>query len=124
MTRVSFILLAALAAAPAMAQDSDGKSLMEQGMEQFFEGLRDEMAPALRDLRELADEYGPAMRSFVEEMGPALSDILTDVEDWTRYEAPEVLPNGDIIIRRKPDPEETPEETSPRPSAPSEPMDI
>ena len=37
------------------------------------------------------------------EMGPALAEIADKVEDWSRYEAPEILPNGDIIIRRKPD---------------------
>ena len=31
--------------------------------------------------------------------------VLDEVEDWTMYEAPEMLPNGDIIMRRKPDPE-------------------
>ena len=94
-----------LAATPVLAQEQDDKSLMEQGMELFFEGLREEMSPALRDLQGLVSEYGPPMRRFLAEMGPAMMSILEDVEDWTRYEAPEILPNGDIIIRRKPDPE-------------------
>ena len=38
-------------------------------------------------------------------MGPALGSILESVEDWSVYEAPEILPNGDIIIKRKPEPE-------------------
>jgi hypothetical protein len=32
-----------------------------------------------------------------------MRDIMDEVKDWSVYEAPEMLPNGDIIIRRKPD---------------------
>ena len=90
-------------AAPLPAQDL-GRSLMERGAELFLEGLQKEMAPALDDLRGLADELGPAMQGFIGEMGPALGDILAEVKDWSRYHPPEILPNGDIIIRRKRDP--------------------
>lgn len=95
----------AVLAAPLRAEEppAEGRSLMEQGMELFFEGLRDEMSPALRDLRDLAGEYGPQMRSFFQQMGPALGDLMSKVGDWSRYELPEVLPNGDVIIRRKAD---------------------
>ncbi len=75
---------------------------MEQGAELFFEGLRKEMEPALDDLLGLADEFGPAMQSFLQEMGPALAELAAQVKDWSAYEAPEILPNGDIIIRKKP----------------------
>lgn len=118
-TAVVIAIAATLIASPAVSQqDDEGKSLMEQGMELFFEGLREEMSPALRDLRGLADEFGPPMRSFLMEMGPAMARIFEQVEDWTRYEAPEILPNGDIIIRRKPDP--LPESDEPRPSEPTD----
>ena len=101
-----------VATAPISAQEDDGKSLMEQGAELFFEGLRQEMEPALEDLRGLAEQFGPAMQSFIQEMGPALAEITAQVKDWSAYEAPEILPNGDIIIRRKPD-QPQPEETLP-----------
>ncbi|SHE50523.1 hypothetical protein SAMN05444279_103122 [Ruegeria intermedia] len=94
----------ALAALPAAAQEPQGKSLMEQGAELFFEGLRQELEPALEDLRDLADQFGPAMQSFLQEMGPALAELAAQVQDWSAYEAPEMLPNGDIIIRKKPQP--------------------
>ncbi|MFC4213958.1 hypothetical protein ACFP4H_12525 [Pseudophaeobacter arcticus] len=89
----------------------DGSSLMERGAELFWKGLREEMAPSLQELEGLMSQIGPSMQSFLAEMGPALAEIADKVEDWSRYEAPEILPNGDIIIRRKPDePEvETPE---------------
>jgi len=37
----------------------------------------------------------------VAEMGPALADILGQIEDISNYHPPEMLPNGDIIIRKK-----------------------
>lgn len=105
--------VAALTAAPAAAED-DGMSLMERGAQLFFEGLRQEMAPAIEEFEGLTDEIAPALRNFAQEMGPKLGALMDEVEDWSAYEAPEVLPNGDIIIRRKPDlPVEKPEEVAP-----------
>ncbi|WP_170420359.1 hypothetical protein [Ruegeria arenilitoris] len=114
MKRLMLIGATALFAAPAAAQDEGGKSLMEQGAELFFEGLRKEMEPALEDLLGLAEQFGPAMQSFIEEMGPALAEIGGKVKDWSAYEAPEMLPNGDIIIRRKPDAPDQPDEVAPK----------
>jgi hypothetical protein len=34
-------------------------------------------------------------------MGPALADLMEKVDDWTVYHPPEMLENGDILIRRK-----------------------
>ncbi|KUP91112.1 hypothetical protein [Tritonibacter horizontis] len=104
----AWALLLGLALAPvASAQDSGeadpDKGLMEQGMELFFEGLRREMAPTLDEAARLLAQVGPSMRNFLMEMGPALSEIADQVEDWSLYEMPEILPNGDIIIRRKDD---------------------
>ncbi|WP_298933300.1 hypothetical protein [uncultured Ruegeria sp.] len=97
--------------APTIAQEN-GKSLMEQGAELFFEGLRKEMEPALGELLGLADEFGPAMQSFFEEMGPALAELAGEIQDWSVYETPEILPNGDIIIRKKPT-QDPPEDVEP-----------
>nr|WP_170559374.1 hypothetical protein [Ruegeria atlantica] len=98
-------------ALPASAEDDQSKSLMEQGAELFFEGLRQEMEPALDELLGLAEQFGPAMQSFITEMGPALAELADEIEDWSAYEAPEILPNGDILIRKKPpqDPDAQPE---------------
>lgn len=97
----------ALTASPVAAEDQDtnSKSMMERGAELFFEGLRQEIEPKLDELRGLAEKYGPAMTSFIEEMGPAFMEMVDEVKDWSRYSPPEMLPNGDIIIRKKPDPE-------------------
>lgn len=81
---------ACLAVLPVSAQDSDeslseGMDLLQQGTRLLLEGLMSELGPALQDLQDM-------------------------VVDLNAYHAPEVLPNGDIIIRRKtplvPDPPE------------------
>ena len=83
--------------------EADGGSLMEKGLGLFLDGLKDEMSPAMKQLQDMADEYGPALQSFLEEMGPALAGLLAKIDNWQGYHPPEILPNGDIIIRRKPD---------------------
>ena len=89
-----FLALALMAAGatPAAAQDDDGSSLMERGAQQFLEGLLQEMEPAWRELQD-----------FMDAMGPAMIELMDEVKDWSGYEPPEVLENGDIIIRRKPE---------------------
>jgi hypothetical protein len=95
-------ILALLTLNPSSAQaEEEGLSLMERGARLFMEGILKEMEPTLDNLQGLADEMGPALRSFAEEMGPALTDLLAKVEDWSVYHPPEILPNGDIILRKK-----------------------
>jgi hypothetical protein len=98
---------ALMLASPALHAQEDappqgGSSLIEDGARMFFEGLFQEARPAMEGMKEMAERLGPQLRDFAQEMGPALADILKDVEDLSVYEAPEKLPNGDIIIRRKP----------------------
>ncbi|MCF6430518.1 MULTISPECIES: hypothetical protein [unclassified Leisingera] len=98
--------LVALMSVPLAAQEAGEEggapSLMERGAELFWEGLREEMAPALEDLQGMMEDIGPSMGAFLAEMGPALAEIAKEVKDWSAYELPEILPNGDIIIRKKP----------------------
>lgn len=100
---LSTTALCLVLATPLAAQEAQdkGTSLMEEGAKLFFKGLMSEMEPALRELEGLADEMEPALRSFAEEMGPALRGLMDKVEDWSAFHPPEILPNGDIIIRRK-----------------------
>ena len=116
---ISALVLALLVAQPAFAQqtpdapadDDDGFSLMEEGARMIMRGLMTEMEPALDDMREAMDAFGPAFAEFAGSIGPAFADLLNRVDDIRNYEAPEFLPNGDIIIRRKPDaPEWLPDE--------------
>lgn len=88
---------------------------MERGAQLFFEGLMKEMEPAIEEFQGLTEDMGPALRDFAAEMGPKLSELMDEIEDWSAYEPPEVLENGDIIIRRKPDrPMDVPEEPAPQ----------
>lgn len=111
---------------PALAQDKDesggqdnGLSLMEDGARMFLEGIQREMGPALQDFRGMAEDMGPAMRDFLQEMGPAFADVMDRIGDISAYHPPEILPNGDIILRRK-----TPGEPTPAPPAPGEEIEI
>ncbi len=83
--------------------EQDERSLMQRGFEKFFEGLLNEVEPLKDDLDQLSDALEPSLQALIEEFGPALRDLADKIDDATRYEAPEVLPNGDIIIRRKED---------------------
>lgn len=93
-TRLGALALAvALSATPLAAQDSperpanpdlaEGAEMLSQGLKKLFRGLMDELEPA----------------------GEAAEEGWNDLVDWlgdlSAYEAPERLPNGDILIRRK-----------------------
>ena len=103
---VPIALAAAQFAAPATAQieevpEDEGFSLMQRGAELFFEGIMGEMEPAIEDFREFAKTAEPHLRALLSEMGPALMQVLDRIDDIANYEAPEILENGDIILRRK-----------------------
>ncbi|EEW25130.1 hypothetical protein [Rhodobacter ferrooxidans] len=74
---------------PAPKAD-EGFSLMEEGAKLLFRGLMDEMEPALDDMAKAMAEAEPVMREMLRLMG-----------DIRNYHAPEMQPNGDILIRRK-----------------------
>ncbi len=111
---LTIAVILSLASTPALAQDKPedkGLSLMEEGAKLFFKGIMQEMEPAMDDFRALAENMEPAMRQFLRDMGPALAEVLRKVDDLTMYHPPELLPNGDIIMRRKePAAEQTPAE--------------
>ncbi len=106
---IALTLAVGLTVAPAMAQDQsdaeveEGFSLMEEGARLLMRGLMTEMEPVITDLRDSFEEMGPAFGEFAQAVGPAFAELLNQVDDFRNYEAPEFLPNGDIIIRRKPD---------------------
>ena len=75
-----YTLCTALTVTPALAQEDnslrEGMDLLSEGTRLLLKGLMGEIEPALRELE------------------GALQDL-------NAYHPPEVLPNGDIIIRRK-----------------------
>lgn len=105
---VAITLVLGLCVSPASAQDTDtevedGFSLMEEGARMLMRGLMSEIEPKIDELRGALEQMGPAFAEFVRDIGPALAELLEEVDDLRHYQAPEFLPNGDIIIRRKPD---------------------
>lgn len=93
---------------PVAAQEDAGEpengfSLMEEGARLLFRGLIQEMEPALDELEGMSGEMRLAMREFAEQMGPAIMELMTLIDEVRHYQGPELLPNGDIIIRRDPD---------------------
>lgn len=102
---------------PAIAQDDgdmeEGFSLMEEGAKLLFRGIMSEMEPAIDDFAGMAGELEPALEMLATEMGPALVEMMQTLDSIRYYEPPEILPNGDVIIRRSPEaPEYMPRDES------------
>lgn len=113
-----------MAAAPALAQETapapsapveeeeNGLSLIEEGAKLLLRGLLTEMEPALDEMGKALDEVGPALEGLGEEIGPKLRQLIAIIDDFKNYDAPVMLPNGDILIRRNapliPEPEPVP----------------
>ncbi|MBV0892344.1 hypothetical protein KTN05_10825 [Paracoccus sp. Z118] len=74
--------------APEAGEDDSITSLFEN----FFR----EAAPHIEGL------FG-ALEGTAQELAPALSEVGDLIDDIGNYQRPERLPNGDIVIRRRPD---------------------
>jgi len=88
MKHLALIAAISVCGAPAIAQSGD----VEDGFDLLSDGVQ------------------LLLRGLMQEMEPALNDLQGALQGLDRYHAPEVLPNGDIIIRRK-----TPDEMLPAP---------
>ncbi|MDJ0992196.1 MAG: hypothetical protein QNI90_01355 [Dinoroseobacter sp.] len=89
----SFLILLMLLNAPVLQAQTFEEHQFEQELDRFSESAR-------RFMQELAGELGPLLLQL---------EMLMD--EITAYQAPEILENGDIIIRRKPDMPDTVPET-------------
>lgn len=89
MKHVLPLFLIASLATPVVADDAPMADLLKR-----FGELSDNAQTLLKSW---ADELGPKL----EELGPALENLATKLGDLNAYHPPEVLENGDIIIRRK-----------------------
>ncbi len=78
---LTLVLSLSLLAAPVTAQDGDTD--LSEGVDLLSEGTR------------------LLLRGLMGEIEPALRELEGALQDMTAYHPPEVLPNGDIIIRRK-----------------------
>ena len=117
------VLALCLAATPALSQDApavpkdtdDGFSLMEEGAKLVLRGLMSEMEPALDEMGKALDEIGPKLEEFGTEVGPKLRQLVAMIADSRNYDAPVMLPHGDILIRRN-------APLVPRPALPGDPV--
>jgi len=84
---------------PTLAEEpkTEGFSLMEEGAKLLLRGMMAEMEPALDGMGQALEDAAP----MLEELGPQLAELLSVMGDFRNYQAPEVLENGDILIRRK-----------------------
>ena len=97
------VLMLMLLALPARAQEApaplpppeggveEGVDLLQRGMRSILDGLFTEMQPAIED-----------MSRALTEMKPMADQLFKLIDDIGNYEAPVVLENGDILIKRKP----------------------
>ncbi len=99
MKRIALALC--LTVTPAFAQDAapdtgEGFSLMEEGAKLMLRGLMSQMEPTLDEMGEALKGMEPTLR----DLGPKFQQLIAMIDDFKNYDAPEMLPNGDIIIRR------------------------
>ena len=108
------LALALTLTTPAVAEEhsglAEGLEQLGEGANSLLEGLMKELGPALDDLESLGAELAP----LLEDLNSSIAESLGDL---SAYHAPEILPNGDILIRRK-------EPLAPEEEAPSGPIDL
>ncbi|WP_199286486.1 hypothetical protein, partial [Pseudogemmobacter humi] len=83
--------------APEGRGAEEGFSLIEEGAKLLLRGLMAEMEPKVREMEEAFRDLAPQ----IEALGPQLREIARLMGDVQNYHMPEVLENGDILIRRK-----------------------
>ncbi|PKP79460.1 MAG: AAA+ family ATPase [Alphaproteobacteria bacterium HGW-Alphaproteobacteria-2] len=101
MRRTLAALAICLSALPVQAQETERD--LGEGLRQLSEGTR------------------IILERLLGELAPLVADLRGKIDDLGRYEMPEVLENGDIIIRRKPPAPDTP---LPEPPAPGGAIDL
>ena len=89
---------------PAHAQDDP----------QAGEGLFSFMDRIFREFMQEAEPQLRLLERGMTELEPDLNRLLDRMRDMAQYHPPEVLPNGDILIRRR-QPDEDAPETAPDP---------
>ncbi|WP_146257640.1 hypothetical protein [Roseinatronobacter thiooxidans] len=89
--------LCALMAVPVQAQEEGARPDAQDSTPQIFDlferMLRGFMRDAQPHLRELERDFTA--------LEPELQRLLQNLRDMTQYHPPEILPNGDILIRRR-----------------------
>ena len=113
MKHVVALLIALSITSPAQAEGQTMDNLLKQ-----FEDLSKNAQSMLEGW--VAD-IGPKL----EELGPTLEEFADKIGDMSAYHPPEILDNGDIIIRRKIPTEPIPAPEAEKEAAPNkEPIDL
>lgn len=106
MKQLAILALCTTLATPTLAQENEplveGLDLLGQGSRLLLEGLRGELGPLFDDMEALSSDLAPFLQSLNEQLSEGLGEL-------NAYHPPEILPNGDIIIRRKTPDERPPE---------------
>jgi len=120
MRRIALTLIACLIALPAAAQETTPEEppedtapllpFLEEFGQDMMRQFQEEIAP---DLERMMEKMGPEMERLMAEMLPRLQELGETLGGLTMYELPEILPNGDIIIRRRQDAPPLPEDFDP-----------
>jgi hypothetical protein len=88
-------VLTTLFMSPALAQEATPEDTpsdqLRDGLQQFSEGTQRLMESLMEDMRPIIEQ----------ELLPLLEDLGDRIGDLSLYYPPEILPNGDIIIRRR-----------------------
>ncbi|QHQ33911.1 hypothetical protein [Algicella marina] len=101
MKQIALAAVVSLSLSPALAQETEEpQPFLEKWAEETMKGLMNDIGP---ELEKMIDELGPELEGLFAELIPRLRDLTEKLGGLAMYELPEVLPNGDIIIRRKQD---------------------
>lgn len=111
------LALGLLAPWPAAAQQTGPRTGLQTGPQT---GQRLDPEAFKHRLDEAWDQMMREIGPSIDSLG-ALIDTLERIDSLEHYERPEVLPNGDIVIRRKPDAPPLPEAPAPDAPAPDAP---
>jgi hypothetical protein len=88
---VALFLLTTPALAQTPPDDFDqGLSLMERGAQMLLDHMMTKVEPSLQDMTEA-----------LKQAQPRIMELMAMIDDIKNFHAPELLPNGDILIRRK-----------------------
>jgi len=98
-TRLAALVI--LLALPASAETPDDG--VGEGLGLLQEGARIIMRSILEDIEPQLDEMRRDLEGAMAELEPRLDALADMIGNIDAYEAPERLPNGDIILRRKRD---------------------
>ncbi len=87
---------------PPAGEMDQGMSLLEEGAKLFLRGLMTEVEPRMQEMQKGLDDLGTKMGSALDQAQPWITALSSMVDDFGNYDPPERLPNGDILMRRKP----------------------